>query len=163
MWLLASRRVSLPLFTAYLLGSFLLVHLTDSAQLRSKSPNNARTSIDIAIHPKKYTPDQLLILSNHFRNQVGKKENEHLLERLPHRRLAEGDWDFLNTFFGSLDLSAQIDQTFSFGMIEFTVGEAICDGFKIRDIITESSGSNTQHDISLLVTGITITCQLNYR
>lgn len=79
------------------------------------------------------------------------------------RFLAEGDWEFLNEFFGIIgEVETFVNETFVFSNIDFYIGAITCDSFGISDIVTESSSSTSQQDLSLHVTGITVRCLLDY-
>ena len=79
------------------------------------------------------------------------------------RYLAEGDWEFLNDYFGIIgEVETFVNDTFVFSNIDFYIGTITCDNFGISDIVTERSGGATQQDLSLHVTGITVRCILDY-
>lgn len=154
----------------------------EGTQLRTRSAKNTRTAltalkeeerrtIDIPIGKKKFSEDQRTLLLNNFHNVVFKdgvnNESTNYKRTLFRRKLAEGDWEFLNTFFESLDLNATINETFEFKVfwrtVEFTVGEITCNQFRISDIVTEASGNDETQDLSFVVKGIQVNCELGYR
>lgn len=88
---------------------------------------------------------------------------QHNSRDLLNRKLAEGDWDFINDFFEDFEIEVPIDQTQTFNGIEFTVGTATCGEFGISDIEANGSGNDKKYDISLLVSGLTMKCDIDYR
>jgi len=107
----------------------------------------------------KLTAEQKRLLKNNIQNMILQDIYSHDEED---RKLAEGDWDFLDDFFNTFNFETTLGETFNVGGIAFTIETIKCDSFDISDIITDGSGTTTQYDLSFSVTGITLQCDLDY-
>ena len=76
--------------------------------------------------------------------------------------IEEGDWDFLDIFFQEFELELVVDETLEIGTIDFTIGTIFCNNLDIDDFIANGSGTSTQYDYSFLVSGISLSCEMDY-
>lgn len=134
----------------------LLVFLVQGA---SKGLRNRRVS-KFSYKSRFSSDEKKAILLNNIKHMIGREYHGELLQS---RYLAEGDWDFLNDFFAVIGpIEIEVNETFAFSNIDFTISAIQCENFGIGDIVTTGSGTVTQQDLSFFVSGITVECNLDY-
>lgn len=128
------------------------------------------TSIqDDTVKHKKHTNDKtyshqsrslheshILKMKHNLRNMILDDLNER------RRSIEEGDWMFINEYLDNINLNITINETFDFLGIDFELVSLTCDELRISDIDTEGSAS-TQYDLGFSISGISLSCVLNYR
>jgi hypothetical protein len=104
------------------------------------------------------TTEQKAILQNSLQNLILHSADKDDLSR----HLADGDWEFINEFLETFDLDIPIGESINFLGVNFVIEGIRCDSFEISDI--DIKGSNASQDVrlSFFVTGIDLSCTLEY-
>jgi hypothetical protein len=104
------------------------------------------------------TTEQKAILQNSLQNLILHSADKDDLSR----HLADGDWEFINEFLETFDLDIPIGESINFLGLNFVIEGIRCDSFEISDI--DIKGSNASQDVrlSFFVTGIDLSCTLDY-
>lgn len=104
------------------------------------------------------TTEQKKILQKSLRDLILRGTDKDDLSR----HLADGDWEFINEFFETFDLDIPIGQSLDLLGVTFVIEGIRCDRFEISDIDVAGSGTSEEYSLSLFVTGIDLSCTLDY-